>query len=199
VDISLMEAVLYIQMNITSTYSYYRQITKRLGNFVWPPPGSILPCKDGYVGAFAITNRQWETLCDWMEKPELKEDPNLSTVIDRTENVDLLNAHLVNWLMDYDQEELFREAQKRKLPFGIPVNSEMILKSPHLNERGYFRKVDHPATGTITYPGAQVKMGGLPYELKRAPLLGEHNEKIYCNRLDYSKGDLVRLFEKEVI
>ena len=199
VDISLMEAVLYIQMNITSIYSYFEQITKRLGNFVWPPPGSILPCRDGYIGAFAITTGQWETLCDWMEKPELKEDPNLCTVIDRTDNIDLLNAHLVEWLMDHDQEELFREAQKRKLPFGIPVNSKMILASNHLNERNYFIEIDHPATGNVKYPGAQIKMGDLPYELKRSPLLGEHNKEIYCNSLNYSEEDLIRLFEQGVI
>jgi crotonobetainyl-CoA:carnitine CoA-transferase CaiB-like acyl-CoA transferase len=198
-DISLMEAVLYIQMNITSTYSYYEQITKRAGNFVWPPPGSILPCRDGYIGAIAVTASQWETLCDWMGKPELKEDPDFLTAVDRTENLDLLNVHLLSWLIEHDQEELFREAQKRRIPFGIPANSEMLLNSTHLKERGYFVEVDHPATGKVRYPGAQVKMGDLPYELKRAPLLGEHNEEVYCSRLGYSAEDLILLREQGVI
>jgi len=26
-----------------------------------------------------------------------------------------------------------------------------------------------------------------------APLLGEHNEKVYCDRLGYTKQDLVRM------
>lgn len=199
VDISLMEAVLYIQMNITSTYAYYQQITKRIGNMVWPFPGSMLPCKDGHIGAFAVTTSQWETLCDWMGKPEFKEDPNFLTVVDRGENLDLLNAHLISWLVEHDQESLFREAQKRKLPFGIPVNSEMLLASDHLNERGYFVEVDHPETGKVRYPGAQVKMGDTPYELKRAPLLGEHNEEIYCSRLGYSREDLESLYEQGLI
>ena len=199
VDISLMEAVLYIQMNITSTYSYYEQITARIGNFVWPPPGSILPCRDGFIGAIAVTANQWETLCDWMGKPELKEDPDFLTPIDRTENLDMLNVHLLEWLIEHDQEALFHEAQKRRIPFGIPASSEMLVKSSHLNERGYFVEVDHPSTGKIRYPGAQVKMGSLPYELKRAPMLGEHNEDVYCERLGYAKEDLVRMREQDVI
>jgi len=199
VDISLMEAVLYIQMNITSIYAYYQHITKRIGNMVLPLPGSILPCRDGYIGAFAITTSQWETLCDWMGKPEFKEDPDFLTVPDRAENADLLNAHLISWLVEHDQEELFREAQKRKLPFGMPMNSEMLLESDHLNERGYFVEVDHPATGKIRYPGAQVRMGDTPYELRRAPLLGEHNEEILCSRLGYSKADLADLSAQGVI
>lgn len=199
IDISLMEAVLYIQMNITSTYSYHEHITKRAGNFVWPPPGSILPCRDGYIGAIAVTTSQWEALCDWMERPDMKEDPNFLTSVDRTENYDLLLANLIPWLAEHDAEELFREGQKRRIPFGIPASSEMLLASPHLKDRGYFVEVDHPVTGKIIYPGAQVKMGDLPYELKPAPLLGEHNEEIYGDRLGYSKEGLVKLREQGVI
>ncbi|MEE9516079.1 MAG: CoA transferase [Candidatus Adiutricales bacterium] len=199
VDISLMEAVLYIQMNITSTYSYHEHITKRAGNFVWPPPGSILPCRDGYIGVIAVTTSQWEALCDWMERPDMKEDPNFLTSVDRTENYDLLLANLIPWLAEHDAEELFREGQKRRIPFAIPTSSEMLLASPHLKERGYFVEVDHPVTGKVIYPGAQVKMGDLPYELKPAPLLGEHNEEIYGDRLGYSKEGLVKLREQGVI
>jgi CoA:oxalate CoA-transferase len=32
-----------------------------------------------------------------------------------------------------------------------------------------------------------------------APLLGQHNEAIYCGRLGYSKRDLIRLKEAGVI
>lgn len=199
VDISLMEAVTYIQMNITSTFAYYRHIVKRIGNMVLPLPGTMLPCKDGYIGAFAVTASQWEILCDWMGKPEFKEDPNFISGPDRAENYDLLNAHLISWLVEHDQEELFREAQKRKLPFGIPVNSEMLLDSDHLKERGYFVEVDHPETGKVRYPGAQVKMGDTPYELKRAPLLGEHNDEIYRDHLGYSEKDIENFHAQGVI
>ena len=199
VDISLMEAVLFIQMNITSAYSYYEHIITRAGNFVWPPPGTILPCKDGYIGVIAVTDSQWKELCKWMEKPELIEDPLFLTAADRSDNYEMLEFHLLDWLADHETEDLFREAQKRRLPFGIPVNSEKLLQSEHLRERGYFVEVDHPATGKITYPGAQVKMGDLHYELKRAPLLGEHNEEIYCDRLGFGKTDLVKLRESGTI
>ncbi len=199
IDISLMESVLFIQMNITSTYSYHEHITKRIGNIVWPPPGSILPCRDGYIGVIAVTTSQWEALCDWMERPDMKEDPNFLTSFDRTENYDLLIANLIPWLAEHDAEELFREGQKRRIPMAIPASSEMLLASPHLKERGYFVEVDHPVTGKVIYPGAQVKMGDLPYELKPAPLLGEHNQEICCGRLGYSKEDLVKLREQGVI
>ena len=198
-DISIMDAVLYIQMNITSMYSYDQVIRKRYGSRVWPAPGGILPCRDGYIGAITVTAEKWPVLCQWMGMPELIEDPRFRTATERSENVDELDAIMISWLVQYDADELFREAQKRGLPFGVPASAKMLVESPHLNERGYFVEVDHPVTGRVRYPGAQVKMGNLPYELKRAPLLGEHNEEIYCRRLGYSKNDLVRLREQGVI
>ena len=199
VDISIMDAVLYIQMNITSIYSYHEMITKRIGNVVLPPPGSILPCKDGYIGAIAVTTRQWQTLCHWMGMPELIEDPRFLTRIDRAEHLDELNAILISWLVEHEQEELLREAQKRRLPFGVPASTKMLLESQHLKERGYFVEVNHPATGKLRYPGAQFKMSDLPYQLRPAPLLGEHNEEVYCQRLGYTRSNLVRLREQGTI
>ncbi len=199
VDISIMDAVVYIQMNTTQIYSYHDRITKRAGNIVLPPPGSMLPCQDGYIAPIAVTNQQWQTLCHWLGMPELIEDPRFLTRVHRNQNLDELNAILISWLVEHTQDELLREAQKRRIPFGVPASAKMLLESQHLKERGYFVEVEHPATGKVRYPGAQFKMGDLPYELKRAPLLGEHNEEVYCNRLGYSKSDLVTLREQGVI
>jgi crotonobetainyl-CoA:carnitine CoA-transferase CaiB-like acyl-CoA transferase len=199
VDLSIMDAVLYIQMFPTSTYTYDKTIRKRYGNRVGPFPSGILPCKDGYIGAITVTAQKWPVLCEWMGMPELCDDPRFKTVPDRALNIDDLDAIMISWLVEHEQEELFREGQRRRLPFGIPASAKQLLESPHLRERGYFVEVDHPATGKVKYPGAQLKMGDLPYSLKRAPLLGEHNEEIYCQRLGFSREDLVRMREQGVI
>jgi len=199
IDISIMEAVLYIQMNIATTYAYSGTITKRLGNLVLPVPGMILPCKDGYIGVIAVTAQQWQSLCDFMGMPELKDDPRFLTSIDRAEHVDELEAIILPWLVEHEAEELFREAQKRRIPFAVPASSKMLLESRHLKEREYFVEVEHPLTGKVRYPGAQVKMGDLPYELKRAPLIGEHNEEVYCQRLGYTRDDLVKMREQGIV
>jgi CoA:oxalate CoA-transferase len=199
VDVSVMDAVLYIQMNLTASYTYDNVIRKRYGNRVGPFPSGILPCKDGYIGAITVTAEKWPVFCEWMGMPELVDDPRFKTVADRALNIDELDAIMISWLIEHDQEELFREGQKRGLPFGIPCNTKMLLESKHLKERGYFVEVEHPLTGKVRYPGAQVKMGDLPYKLNRAPLLGEHNEEIYCGRLGYSRDELVRLQEQGII
>ena len=199
VDVSVMDAVLYIQMNITQVWAYYRRLVKRAGNIVQPPPGSVLPCRDGYIGVIAVTNSQWHALADWMGMPELKTDPRFRTRLDRMENLDELNAVLISWTLQHDAAELFEEAQRRRIPFAIPATSEMLLASPHLRERGYFVEVEHPVAGRLTYPGAQFRLDDLPHRLGPAPTLGQHNEEVLCRRLGYSREDLVTLSEEGVI
>ncbi|MBE0481716.1 MAG: CoA transferase, partial [Dehalococcoidia bacterium] len=53
---------------------------------------------------------------------------------------------------------------------------------------------DHPSAGALKYPGAPYKLSRTPWKLRQgAPLLGQHNEEIYCKRLGYSREELVRL------
>jgi len=199
VDISIMEAVLYIQMNLTSYYDYDEIITKRWGNRVSPVPGGIYACKDGYVGAITVTQEKWVALCEWMGMPELADDPRFRTAENRVANVAELDSILAPWLKNYTEAELLQEGQKRRLPFGIPLSAEKLLKSRHLNERGYFMEVDHPITGKIRYPGPPLKMGEMPYTLTRAPFLGEHNEEIYCGRMGFSANDVAKMSAEGIV
>jgi CoA:oxalate CoA-transferase len=49
------------------------------------------------------------------------------------------------------------------------------------------------------YPTAAYKFSKTPWAGGRAPLLGEHNQEIYCERLGYSQQDLARLADSKVI
>jgi len=79
------------------------------------------------------------------------------------------------------------------MPVGLVATPKDILESPQLQARNYFVEVDHPVVGKLIYPGAPVIADGTPWTQERAPLLGEHNEEIFCDRLGYSKQELDKL------
>jgi crotonobetainyl-CoA:carnitine CoA-transferase CaiB-like acyl-CoA transferase len=85
------------------------------------------------------------------------------------------------------------------MPFGSFDNFEEVTASPQFKARGFFVDIDHPRTGSLQYPGMPFKMGDLASSIERAPLLGEHNEEIYCKRLGYSQADLVLLSQTGII
>ena len=76
-----------------------------------------------------------------------------------------------------------------------------LVDEGHLNDRGFWVDVPHPELGkTFKYPGSAGIYNGSPWSIsRRAPLVGEHNEEIFCNELAFSKLELAYLVEAGVI
>ena len=75
------------------------------------------------------------------------------------------------------------------------------MKSRQLEARDYWVEVEHPELGeSFKYPGPSVKLSGTPMRTqRRPPLLGEHNEEIYCRELGLSRQEVVLLCSAGVI
>jgi crotonobetainyl-CoA:carnitine CoA-transferase CaiB-like acyl-CoA transferase len=102
--------------------------------------------------------------------------------------------------MDYTKAELLQKAG----PLGLniaPLNTmEDVYNDKHFNERGVFTDIDSPLAGKFKYPGRPFLNDDMPWAIKRpAPRLGEHNVEILCDRLGYSKQELVRMRQMGVI
>jgi formyl-CoA transferase len=55
--------------------------------------------------------------------------------------------------------------------------------------------VEHPERGTYTTVGCPFTLSDSPVEVKRSPLLGEHNEEVLQELLDTTDGEIERLTE----
>ena len=83
---------------------------------------------------------------------------------------------------------------------GLVKNGEDLTHhDPQLKHRGYFTMMDHPILEKYTAQGWPVKLSKTPYRLKRAPLLGEHTEKICRNILGLSDDEFVTYFNEGVL
>jgi crotonobetainyl-CoA:carnitine CoA-transferase CaiB-like acyl-CoA transferase len=113
---------------------------------------------------------------------------------------DEINPHLREFVKQYKKEELFHRLQDKAIA-AAPVNTaEDLVKSPQTEARGFFADVDHPKAGRLKHPTAPYKLSRTPWRAERAaPLLGQHNELVYCDRLGYDKLDLVKMKETGVI
>jgi crotonobetainyl-CoA:carnitine CoA-transferase CaiB-like acyl-CoA transferase len=184
-------------------YAYGGVLTNR-----WPPPreakswlilpSGVYPCKDGFLQVLSFP--QWlPRYAQAMGMPELVDDPRFQNVLNR-EYAGEFDAIWYSWLIDHTKTEAFKVLREAKIA-AAPVNSpEDLLRDPHLKARKYFVEIDRPETGKLTYPGAPFKMSETPWRVRRpAPLLGEHNEEIYCKLLGYARNDLVKLSKARII
>jgi CoA:oxalate CoA-transferase len=199
VDVAISEYLATILENALSQYSYTGSNFRRTGNrgygrAAWGP----YPCKDGYVGVIAGPDHRWPAMAELMGIAELAA-PRFADRAGRAANADELDALMMPWLMEHGKREIFERAQQLELAFAYVATPEDILQWEHLRERDYFAQVEHPEAGALDYPTGPFKAEGKPWKLEPAPLLGQHNREIYCERLGLSSDDLIRLRESGVI
>ena len=96
--------------------------------------------------------------------------------------------------------DLYRKVQAKRVPFAPVSTMGDLLNSEHLKARGFFVEIAHPVAGTHKYPGAPLKFGATPWEIRRpAPVLGQHNEEIFGQRLGLGAARLAELKRTGVI
>jgi crotonobetainyl-CoA:carnitine CoA-transferase CaiB-like acyl-CoA transferase len=120
-------------------------------------------------------------------------DERFQTARSRLEHNDELEAVVHRWAGSQDAMTLYHAAGAARAPVAAVHTLGDLLASPHLRERAYFRKVDHPVAGEHLQPGPPFLSEEVAWEDGRAPLLGEHNEDIYCEEMGLAARDLARL------
>ena len=200
IEVSKQEALMSMQRVESVTFANDQVVITRGGDKVRKMPGGILPCKDGYVVAVTPEEHQWHSLVKLIGDPEwAKEDWCRDPVI-RAENAEKINELIIEWTMKHTKEEIFRQGQALSCPIA-PVNTaEDIYHSEQFKSRNFFVDMEHPAIGKIPFPSSSFRFSKTPWKLvQAAPLLGEHNEEIYGQRLGVSKEDLAVLKNEGVI
>jgi crotonobetainyl-CoA:carnitine CoA-transferase CaiB-like acyl-CoA transferase len=159
-----------------------------------------MECQDGYIMISALTNREWQDLKKVMGNPAWAADERFNVWITRHTNGDEINPHIRAWVKPHKKDELFRKLQENAL-VASPVNtSEDLVKSSQMESRGFFVDVEHPRAGKLKHPSVPYRFSHTPSRIERpAPLLGQDNDIIYCERLGYSKEEITKLKETGVI
>jgi crotonobetainyl-CoA:carnitine CoA-transferase CaiB-like acyl-CoA transferase len=161
---------------------------------------SLVECKDGYAVVILSSQSQWEGLYEAMGRPEWGAREPFNTQAGRSANYQELRQHLGEWARRLTVEELFHSVQKHRTACAPIRTAEQIYHASQFRAREYFEEVVHPVAGAFEYPGNPFRLSNMIRHPKRpAPLLGQHNEAVYCGRLGYSKTDLVKLAQARVI
>ena len=192
IDVSIAEYATNILENALMQYSYSGQEYTRVGNRGYGRAAwGIYPCRDGHVGIIAGPDHRWPEVSHIMEREELA-DPRFASRRGRQENADEVDALMLPWLLDHDKVEIFKAGQNSGLGFSFVATMQDILEMEQLLARGYFVKLEHPASGELTYPGAPISCepDADAWVFRRAPLFGEHTAPVLS---DWLGCDAVRL------
>jgi CoA:oxalate CoA-transferase len=198
-DISLMESVAFSLFYPLVSYSYYGAIPRRTPKTDSAELGySLLPAQDGFVYPLTYGYVDWGTLARVvLERPEL-DNPKFNNFATRTEHIEELKDILLSIFSDKSAQEIFHKAQSVGFPWGFVRQVDEVINCPQLLARGFYQVVSDSAGQDMQWPKQPFSMA-TPWKAGKPPLLGEHNEEIYCGYLGYSKTELAALRKSNII
>ena len=197
-DISTTECVSSTMIANQTLYSFTGAIQTRR-----QPAGSLfghpMPCNDGWVITQTGGAASWSDIAQLYERPELLES-RFASRAQRADYGEELDAILLDAIKDKGKWELFQKASEMRVLLGPVQTPEELARCPQLEARGFYREVDHPVMGKLVVPAVLFNFSLTPYQLLQpAPLLGQHNVSIYCDRLCYKREDLVSMRQLDII
>jgi benzylsuccinate CoA-transferase BbsF subunit len=151
-------------------------------------PGSlfseVLRCRgaDAWVAVELEDARDWEILCSFLERPDLRPDAG---------GVDAVHRAVEAWAATVTPLQAALALQELGLAAGPVQDSEDLWRDPQHRSRGAMVEVCHPDLGSLEYPDA-------PYPIRRdparprtgGPRMGEHTADVLGEWLGCSEADI---------
>jgi crotonobetainyl-CoA:carnitine CoA-transferase CaiB-like acyl-CoA transferase len=203
IDLSLLECMFHMHDSAIQFYvmSEGKENPQRSGSqhFAVAPCG-IFKARDGYV-VITVLVHQWEFFCRTIGKPEWINDPRFSTPPERLHNCDELVKLIEQWLQSFPtRDEPLAILGKARILSAPVLDISQIITHPVIRERGAMQSIPHPGLGPVALPKSPFRMSETPAMIRgRAPLLGEHNERILSDYLGYSREKIEGLTKAEVL
>jgi crotonobetainyl-CoA:carnitine CoA-transferase CaiB-like acyl-CoA transferase len=204
VELSQSEAVLHHISYDVLDYVFNRRERGQRGNDhpAFAPYG-IFPSagEDRWIAIACTSDAAFAALMRHFDTPAWTDDERFATTIARLRNRTAVNELVSERTRHYPAEELARRLQGSGVAAAALAHQQEMHTDEHLNARGYFTPITHPAAGTHLYPGPLGKLqhtaGGPPF--RPAPTLGQHNEYVYKEIIGLSGQEYQKLVDDQVI
>ena len=200
VDVSIQEAVATGLRDVVNNFTYTGAVRRRQPNH----SGDLTRMRASADGHFLPNpgmgaGLNWDNVVDFLGLPEL-DDEKFNTPSARLANTEELGRILDEYFIKQNKYDIFYASHKRRFIFGVVQSPEEVMADPQFQARNYFVDIDHPALGTLKYPGAPFEMSATPWEARSpAPTLGQHNQEVIGQRLGHTPEQLAQMRAMQII
>ena len=161
-------------------------------------PGRILKClgweTDPNAYTYFITQAAvWKNICDIIDRPEWKDDPDYATPKSRLPRLNEVFDAIEKWTMTKTKFEVMDICNQYGIPVGPILSLKELSEESSLRATGTVVEVKHPERGKYLSVGSPVKLSNSPVEVTRSPLLGEHTHEILQDVLSYSDKEILNI------
>jgi crotonobetainyl-CoA:carnitine CoA-transferase CaiB-like acyl-CoA transferase len=203
VEVAMQEAV-YPTMATSMEYHVRTgKVPPRAGNrqaSLASAPYNAFPTRDGWVAIHVVTDGHWQNLLRAMGCEDLADDSRFTTHAARAEHMEEVEALVEEWTRIRDKAEVFATAGRYRIPCAPVRSVDEVMRDPHMHQRDYLQRVQHPDFGEVTLPNSPLRLHGAERVTSApSPALGQHNREIFGGWLDLSESQLDGLKQEGVI
>lgn len=203
IDMSQCEATSMLIGEIIMDYSMNNRLWKRVGNrHPAMAPQGCYRCagEDKWVAISISSDEQWQAFCHAIGDPPWTRQEKFTDTLSRLRNHDEIDRLIGEWTINRSHYEVMDIMQRAGVPAGAVLSSQERRENPHLKERDFFLQGTHPDVGTHFYQGPPMKLSKTPITIRRlGPGLGEHNEYVLHDLLGFSKEEIAKLEQDQII
>jgi benzylsuccinate CoA-transferase BbsE subunit len=215
VDVAAQEAMTEFTLMAPTFWDAVKKIPRRAGQSRGGGSVSIRDtweCKDGWV-AFSIYGGEFggrmnESLVDWIYSEGLASEHmksfdwhNLDMTKIPDEIVTEIEECIGSFFKKHTRADLFKGCMERGINLCPVWAAHDLLDFDQLKERNYWATIDHHEFGmNLKHTGplfSSAEVDGLSKD--PAPQLGQHNQEIYTELLNYSEAEIHNFKKKGVI
>jgi len=204
IEVAQQDAVLnLVRIHFREHYSSGKPVPRRGNRSPGGAPSNMYRCRpfgpNDYVFIHCATLEMWKIFSKILGRPELGDDPTLADRLGRVARNDELDALVEGWTEKRTKHEVMETLGDAGIPCGAVLDSGEVFTDPSLRHRRMVVDLEHPARGRYPMPGNPVRMSDSPTEVKRAPMLGEHNAEVFGQWLGLSADELKALKDKRAV
>ena len=201
IDVAMMDCQIALCENACARYFASGEVPKPLGSrHPLLTPFQIFPTRDGHITLICVKADDWDIFCrvtnreDWITDERFRD--NEARLANYSEFEKLMND-LMRQRTTKEWMELF---DSNGIMCG-PVNSiEQIVTDPHVQERRMIEEVVDNKGRRLKVVGTPMKFSRTSCRIKKAcPELGEHTDRILCDELGLTAGEIEKLYEERII
>ena len=203
IDLSMLRATVATMGAGLMEYEMSGRVMRPWGNYdpVMAPYGNF-PCQgdDSWLSVAVHTEEEWQGLKGAMGNPDWANTPEFASRYARLRHRQELDAHLSRWTSDRNADETAELLQSHGVAAVPVMGAEDRLFNEHFRDRGLYSEIVHPSLGAEPIFNIMWNLSETPPSIRRhAPLLGEHNQKIFGGLLGLSWEEIRQLEEDQVL